>query len=138
VSGVKRTFLQLTIVRGSVKSQGTNRPRPGQVFWRGHAQMFYIFRAQFRDVTLRFDTEMDRADAIRLLQALADAGMDTRAPRANVWIEKKALEIGLEGGQFVGALAYAGSEGWLADAPRRGWTSLTRAGAAIASRTAIR
>ena len=81
-----------------------------------------------------FDSEMDRADAIRLLQALTAAGMDIRAPRANVWIEKKALEIGLEGGQLVGALAYAGSEGWLADAPRRGWTSLTRAGAAIAKR----
>jgi hypothetical protein len=78
---------------------------------------------------------MDRADAIRLLQALAAARMDTRdAPRANVWIEKKALEIGLEGGQFVSALAYAGSEGWLADAPRSGWTSLTRAGEAIARR----
>ena len=77
-----------------------------------------------------FDTEMDRADAIRLLQALAAAGMDTRAPKA----EKKALEIGLEGGQFVSAVAYAGSEGWLADAPRRGWTSLTRTGAAIARR----
>src|SRR5215471_9873607 len=46
---------------------------------------------------------MDRADAIRLLQALADAGMDTHAPRANTWIEKKALEIGLEGNQFVSA-----------------------------------
>jgi hypothetical protein len=43
------------------------------------------------------DIEMDRADAIRLLQTLAAAGMDTRAPRANVWIEKKGLEIGLEG-----------------------------------------
>ena len=39
---------------------------------------------------------MDRADAMRLLQALADAGMDTRAPRTNAWIEKKAFEIGLE------------------------------------------
>ena len=77
---------------------------------------------------------MDRADAIRLLQALADAGMDARAPRANAWIEKKAFEIGLEGGQFVSALAYAGSEGWLADAARRDWTSLTRAGHAIARR----
>jgi hypothetical protein len=73
---------------------------------------------------------MDRADAIRLLQALADAGMDTRAPKANAWIEKKALEIGLEGNQFVSAR----NEGWLADASRRGWTSLTRAGAAIARR----
>jgi hypothetical protein len=77
---------------------------------------------------------MDRADAIRLLKALVAAGMDTRAPRANAWIEKKALEIGLEGGQFVSALAYAGSEGCLADAPRRDWTSLTRAGQAIARR----
>ena len=75
-----------------------------------------------------FDTELDRADAIRLLQVLAAAGMDTRAPKRNGWVETKALEIGLEGGQFVSALAYAGSEGWLADAPRRGWTSLTRAG----------
>ena len=75
---------------------------------------------------------MDRADAIRLLQALADAGMDTRAPKANAWIEQKAVEIGLEGAQFVSALTYAGNEGWLADASHRGWTSLTRAGAAIA------
>ena len=49
---------------------------------------------------------MDRADAMRLLQALADAGMHTRAPRTNAWIEKKALEIGLEGGQFVSALGH--------------------------------
>ena len=53
---------------------------------------------------------MDRADAIRLLKALVAAGMDTHAPRANAWIEKKALEIGLEGNQFVSALAYAGNE----------------------------
>ncbi len=48
---------------------------------------------------------MNGADAIRLLQALAAAGMDTRTSKANVWIEKKALEIGLEGGQGVSALA---------------------------------
>jgi hypothetical protein len=77
---------------------------------------------------------MDRADAIRLLKALVSAGMGTRAPRANAWIEKKALEIGLEGNQFVSALAYAGNEGWLVDAARRDWTSLTRAGQAIATR----
>ena len=77
---------------------------------------------------------MDHADAIRLLQALVAAGMDTRAPRANAWIEKKALEIGLDGDQFVSALAYAGNEGWLADAARRDWTSLTRAGQAISKR----
>jgi hypothetical protein len=77
---------------------------------------------------------MDRADAIRLLTALAAAGMNTRAPKANAWIEKKALEIGLEGSHFVSALAYAGNEGWLADAPRAGWTVLTRAGEVIARR----
>jgi hypothetical protein len=77
---------------------------------------------------------MDRTDAIRLLESLVADGMNTRAPRANAWIEKKALQIGLEGNQFVSALAYAGNEGWLADAPRKGWTSLTRAGEAIARR----
>jgi hypothetical protein len=76
---------------------------------------------------------MDRTDAIRLLESLVAAGMNTRAPKANAWIEKKALQIGLEGNQFVSALAYAGNEGWLADAPRKGWTSLTRAGEAIES-----
>ena len=50
---------------------------------------------------------MDRADAIRLLRALAAAGMDTRAPKANAWIQNKALEIGLEGSQFVSALVSA-------------------------------
>jgi len=77
---------------------------------------------------------MDRADAIRLLEALVAAGMDTRAPRANAWIQKKALQIGLEGNQFVSAFAYAGNEGWLADAPRTDWTVLTSAGEAIARR----
>ena len=80
---------------------------------------------------------MDRADAIRLLEALVVAGMDTRAPRINAWIEEQALKIGLEGNQFVSALAYAGNEGWLADAPRKvGWSSLTKAGEAIARRYA--
>ena len=77
---------------------------------------------------------MDRTDAIRLLRALAAAGMNTRAAKANAWIQKKGSEIGLEGSQFVSALAYAGNEAWLADAPRKGWTCLTRAGRAIARR----
>jgi hypothetical protein len=81
-----------------------------------------------------YNFQMDRSDAIRLLTALVAAGMNTHAPRANAWIEKKALEIGLEGHQFVSALAYAGNEGWLADAARRDRTSLTRAGQAIARR----
>jgi hypothetical protein len=67
-------------------------------------------------------------------RALAAAGMNTRAPKTNAWIQKKALEIGLEGSHFVGALAYAGNEDWLADAPRRGSTCLTRVGEVIARR----
>jgi len=77
---------------------------------------------------------MDRTDAIRLLEALVAAGMNSRRPRANVWIEKKALEVGLEGSQFVTALAYAGNEGWLVDVRRRGWSSLTNSGEVIAKR----
>jgi hypothetical protein len=46
--------------------------------------------------------------------------MDTRKPKANTWIRKKALEIGLEGNQFVSAVAYAGNEGWLVDAHQTG------------------
>jgi hypothetical protein len=81
-----------------------------------------------------YNFQMDRSDAIRLLTALVAAGMDTRAPKANVWIQKKALEVGLEGNQFASALAYAGNESWLIDAPRTGWTSLTSAGDTIARR----
>ena len=84
---------------------------------------------------------MDRADAIRLLRALAAAGNEyPRAKGKRVDSEESlgnwigSLEIGLEGSHFVGALAYAGNEGWLADAARRDWTSLTRAGQAIARR----
>jgi hypothetical protein len=67
-----------------------------------------------------YNFQMDRSDAIRLLTALVAAGMNIHAPRANAWIEKKALQIGLEGNQFASALAYAGNESWLADAPRQG------------------
>ena len=93
--------------RGSVKAQGTNR----------NPTLSSLLALSCPDVLnlpgaiQGLDIEMDRADAIRLLKALVAAGMDTRAPRANAWIEKKALEIGLEGNQFVSALAYAGNEG---------------------------
>jgi hypothetical protein len=77
---------------------------------------------------------MDRANAIRLLRALVAAGKDSSAPMANAWVQKKALEIGLQQTELASALTYAGNEGWLADGPREGWTSLTRAGEAIARR----
>ena len=60
--------------------------------------------------------------------------MDTRKPKANTWIQKKALEIGLEGNQFVSAGAYAGNEGWLVDAHQTGWSSLTNTGEVVTKR----
>ena len=60
--------------------------------------------------------------------------MDTRKPKANTWSQKKALEIGLEGNQFVGAVAYAGNEGWLVDAHQTGWSSLTNTGEVVTKR----
>jgi len=60
--------------------------------------------------------------------------MDTRKLKANTWIQKKALEIGLEGNQFVSAVAYAGNEGWLVDAHQTGWSSLTNTGEVVTKR----
>jgi hypothetical protein len=60
--------------------------------------------------------------------------MNTRKLKANTWIQKKALEIGLEGNQFVSAVAYAGNEGWLVDAHQTGWSSLTNTGEVVTKR----
>jgi hypothetical protein len=40
--------------------------------------------------------------------------------------------MALHGTALASALAYAEAEGWLADSPRKGWISLTRAGEVIA------
>jgi hypothetical protein len=73
---------------------------------------------------------MDRANAIRLLEALMAGGKYSGAPMAKAWINKKAWEIGLEGQELLSALAYAGNEGWLADGPREGQILLTSKGEA--------
>ena len=73
---------------------------------------------------------MDRANAIRLLEALMAGGKYSGAPMAKAWINKKAWEIGLEGQELISALAYAGNEGWLADGPREGQILLTTKGEA--------
>ena len=75
---------------------------------------------------------MDRANAIRLLEALMAGGKYSGAPITTVWINKKAWEIGLEGGELASALAYAGNEGWLADGPQGSQILLTRKGEATA------
>jgi hypothetical protein len=56
-----------------------------------------------------------------------------RRPMTDAWIRKVALEIGLQNGELYSALAYAGTQDWLADNQKEGWTSLTRAGEARAS-----
>jgi hypothetical protein len=73
---------------------------------------------------------MDRANAIRLLEALMAGGKYSDTPMAKAWINRKAWEIGLEGQQLASALAYAGNEGWFADGPREGQISLTSKGEA--------
>ncbi len=79
---------------------------------------------------LSWYSDMDRENAIRLLQALIAAGKySTRIAKA--WIKKRAWEIGLEGQELVSALAYAGNEGWITDGPREGWISLTSKGAPL-------
>jgi hypothetical protein len=64
---------------------------------------------------LAYNERVDRLNAIRLLQALVAAGANCDAPMADAWITKIALEIGLQNGKLYSALAYAGTQDWLAD-----------------------
>jgi hypothetical protein len=51
----------------------------------------------------------------------------------SAWVDKIAVrDMSLHGTALAAALAYAEAEGWLADSPRAGWISLTRAGEVIA------
>ena len=68
--GQTMTKLRLTALTEDLCSPVQNR-----VFWRGHVQS-----SKSLGPIRGFDTEMDRADAIWLLQMLASAGMDN--PRA--------------------------------------------------------
>ena len=84
-------------------------------------------RASVHYLAVELVLDMDRENAIRLLEALMAAGKYS-APMAKAWIEKRAWEIGLEGQELVSALAYAGNEGWITDGPRRaGFRSRARA-----------
>jgi hypothetical protein len=83
---------------------------------------------------LAYNEGVDRLNAIRLLQALVAAGANCDAPMADAWITKIALEIGLQNGKLYSALAYAGTQDWLANNQKEGWISLTSAGEAWASR----
>ena len=80
-----------------------------------------------------YNAWVDRLNAIRLLQALVAAGAKLRAPMANDWVHSIAVrDVSLEGTALASVIAYAEGEGWLADSPRTGWVSLTRAGEVIA------
>jgi hypothetical protein len=87
---------------------------------------------ELRLKSLVYNEWVDRLNAIRLLQALVAAGANFKTPMADPWIQKVALEIGLQDGELYSALAYAGTQDWLADSKKEGWTSLTRAGEAVA------
>jgi len=51
----------------------------------------------------------------------------------SAWVDKIAVrDVSLHCTGLASAIAYAEVEGWLADSPRRGWVSLTRAGEVIA------
>jgi hypothetical protein len=82
---------------------------------------------------LGYNERVDRLNAIRLLQALVAAGAKANAPMADAWIKKVALEIGLQNGELYSALAYAGTQDWLANNQKEGWTFFARAGEAWAS-----
>jgi hypothetical protein len=60
------------------------------------------------------------------LHALVAAGANCEALMADPWIKKVALEIGLQNGELYSALTYAGTQEWLTNRQKEGWTSLTR------------
>jgi hypothetical protein len=71
---------------------------------------------------------LDRANSIHLVKALVAAGANSNALMVNTWVEDIALKAALRGTTFASALAYAQGQGWIADGPRNGWTTITRAG----------
>jgi hypothetical protein len=82
---------------------------------------------------LDYNERVDRLNAIRLLQALVAAGASAHAPMTDAWIRKVALEIGLQTEKLYSALAYAGTQDWLANNQKEGPTLLTKAGEAWVS-----
>jgi hypothetical protein len=76
---------------------------------------------------------VDRANAIRLLKALVAAGANSNTLMANAWVHDMALkDASLRGAELSSALAYAEGQGWITDGPRKGWTTITRAGESAA------
>jgi hypothetical protein len=83
--------------------------------------------------------EMDRLNAIRLLQALVAAGAKPRTPMDNAWVDEIAVrDVSLHGTELASALAYAEGERWLANSrTRKDWIYLTRTGEIVAKESVI-
>jgi hypothetical protein len=83
--------------------------------------------------------EMDRLNAIRLLQALVAAGAKPRTPMDNAWVDEIAVrDVSLHGTELASALAHAEGERWLADSrTRKDWIYLTRRGEIVAKESVI-
>jgi hypothetical protein len=78
----------------------------------------------------------NRANALRLMQALVAAGAQPDEDMANARITDVAVAAGLDGQELDEALVYAGSQGWIDNEPSRpGWTRATAAGIAAGSET---
>jgi hypothetical protein len=75
-----------------------------------------------------YNGQVDRANAIRLLKALVAAGANSNTLMVDAWVHDMAWKSALRGTELASALAYAEGQGWIADAPRKGWTAITRAG----------
>jgi len=84
-------------------------------------------------VVAAYYKRMDRANAIRLLKALVASGANSNRLITNAWVRDIALkDASLRGAELASALAYAEGQGWIADGPREGWTTITRAGESAA------
>jgi hypothetical protein len=75
---------------------------------------------------------VDRANAIRLLKALVAAGANSNTLMVSAWVYGIAQQVSLRGTDLASALAYAEGQGWIADGPQKGWTTITRVGERVA------
>jgi hypothetical protein len=50
----------------------------------------------------------------------------------SAWVYGIAQQVSLRGTDLASALAYAEGQGWIADGPQKGWTTITRVGERVA------
>jgi hypothetical protein len=81
---------------------------------------------------------MDRANAIRLLQALVAAGANSKTLMVSAWVCDIAQRMSLRGTGLASALAYAEEQGWIADGVKKGSMTVTRLGVRAARLYVVR